>query len=152
MCYLQIVIYLFLLIIIIVIVVIFIIIFRLVIISFRQTRSLCCHTLTLSFFCCAILANVKGIFALRDFQIVGVMFKYDDPKDVPYQVSESSQILSHLVLETLQTVSVITCRLFIQPVTSYRHKLLVKMLRVSVMHYANFTTNKVLGIQSSNYR
>ena len=30
------------------------------------------------------------------------MFKYDDPKDVPYQVSESSQILIHLVLETLQ--------------------------------------------------
>ena len=103
----------------IVIFIIFIIILRLVITSFRQTRSLCCHTLTLSFFCCAILANVKGIFALRDFQIVGVMFKYDDPKDVPYQVSESSQILIHLVLETLQTVSVITCGLFIRPVTSY---------------------------------
>lgn len=106
-------------IIIIIIVIIFIIILRLAMTSFRQNRSLCCHTLTLSFFCCAILANVKGIFALRDFQIVGVMFKYDDPKDVPYQVSKSSQILIHLALETLQTVSVITCRLFIRPVLSY---------------------------------
>ena len=102
-----------------IIVIIFIIILRLVISSFRQTRSLCCHALTLSFFCFAILANVKGIFALRDFQIVGVMFKYDDRKDVPYQVSESRQILIYLVLETLQTVSVITCRLFIRPITSY---------------------------------
>ena len=34
------------------------------------------------------LGYCKGYFALRDFQIVGVMFKYDDRKDVPYQVSE----------------------------------------------------------------
>ena len=44
-------------IIIIIIVIIFIIILRLVITSFRQTHSLFCHTLTLSFFCCAILAK-----------------------------------------------------------------------------------------------
>lgn len=44
-------------IIIIIIVIIFIIILRLVITSFRPTRSLFCHTLTLSFSCCAILAK-----------------------------------------------------------------------------------------------
>ena len=65
------------------------------------------------------LGYCKGYFALRDFQIVGVMFKYDDRKDVPYQVSESSQILIHLLLETFQTGSVITGRLFIRPITSY---------------------------------
>ena len=44
-------------IIIIIVVIILIIILRLVITSFRQTHSLFCHTLTLSFFCCAILAK-----------------------------------------------------------------------------------------------
>ena len=44
-------------IIIIIIVIIFNIILRLVFTSFRQTHSLFCHTLTLSFFCCAILAK-----------------------------------------------------------------------------------------------